>query len=145
MGLFSRLFSSREEVPPLPPLSDPVLGELTWNADIECWAGEVIGTSPPVRFSMSTGTPQQYPSEEERVSLRDPYAGFPEIAKVAMAFLRGSGAYEGRGVDPGSFVVESLDSTHGGSYEVTFSDDNDTAIWRVRFANGKPVGVGFDD
>ncbi len=150
MSILRRLFGLAEEPeePTLPPLNDPILGELRWDADSEGWVGSVQGRNGKLNVYLGSGSAQEYPSDKLRELLRDPYVRFRELAEIALVYLRASGKAEVWKVDPSAFVVDGLQSFEhyvaDGAYTITFAN-GDSGIWRVNFKNGRPVACGVDD
>ncbi|MEI7842711.1 MAG: hypothetical protein WCI39_06740 [Gallionellaceae bacterium] len=148
MSIFQRLFGRKEE-PSLPPLNDPTLGVLHWNADSEGWVGVVAGSNGKLEVYLGSGSAHEYPSDEVRELLREPYARFHELTEIALSYLRTSDRPKKWKVDPTAFVVTGLESydhyVKSGTYTITFAAGNSEAIWRVNFEDAKPIGCGVDD
>lgn len=149
MNLLQRLFGRKVEEPALPPLNDPSLGELHWDAESGGWVGTLAVSNESIQVYLGSGTAHKYPSDQMRQLLREPHARFEERAASALTYLRASGKAKGWKVDPAAFVVTGLESYEhylkSGTYTITFTAGGSEAVWRVNFENAQPIGCGVDD
>lgn len=149
MNIFRRLFGCKEEEQALPPINDSTLGELGWDSDTECWVGYISRPEGNVRILLASGSPQEYPPEEVREILREPYVHFEKYSKIALDYLRNSERPKIWKVNPDTFIVSGLEiwgeSVDAGAYSFTFKDGDSGAIWSVVFEGAKPLRVNVDD
>ena len=147
MGPFKNLFGAKP--PPLPPLADPILGELRWNGDSEGWEGSMNVAQREVHLYLGAGTAQEYPSAEIRALLAAPKLKMKIVALQAIAYLHQNEAHLDWKVNPSGYELDGLESYQHylseGTFTVTFVNGDTESVWRVNFQGEKPVGWGVDD
>lgn len=134
MCVFKNLFRNKAAAPPLPPLQDPVLGQLKWDQDCEGWVAP--------RVYIGAGSENEHPGEPLLALMRKPFQSYDEHCKRALAHL------EQHANDPPQLTPSGMQTYEhylaDRTYTVIFTAP-DESIWKVHFHDGTPTGWGVDD